>query len=290
MELATAPLTEAWVRASCRALEAARHPILARRTRGEIYDDGRWMAPGGLLLAERLADALQLRPGDRVLDLGCGRGQSSVYFAKRFGVDVISLDLWIPASERLAAAALAGVADRVTALQGDIARGVPVEAGSLGAIVCLQAFHCFGTARWLLRYLTSLLEPGGRLAIAQGCFRQEVDDFPPLFRATDGWNAEYGSYHSPAWWRRHFEANGPLAVRVAMEVPDGDVLWEDDVLYRGDRAGWSAQFLERSGWLIRQIVHGRTAEPSLTHCLVVGEKVTRLPADGSGSAALANPA
>ena len=290
MELATAHLTEAWVRASCRPLDAARHPLLARRTRREIYDDGRWMAPGGLLLAERLADALQLQPGDRVLDLGCGRGQSTVFFAANCGVDVISLDLWIPASERSAAAAVAGVADRVTALQGDIARGVPVEAGSLDAIVCLQAFHCFGTARWLLRYLTSLLRPGGRLAIAQGCFRQEVGEFPALFRATDGWNAEYGSYHSPGWWRRHFEANGPLTVRVAMEIPDGDLLWEDDVLYRGDRAGWSAQFLEQSGWLIRQIVHGRTAQPSLTHCLVMGEKVTDLHANESGSAEIGDPA
>jgi SAM-dependent methyltransferase len=241
------------------------------------------MAPGGLLLAELLADALQLQPGDRLLDLGCGRGQSTVYFATRCGVDVISLDLWIPASERLEVATVAGVADRVIALQGDIGRGIPVDAGSLDAIVCLQAFHCFGTARWLMRYLTSLLKPGGRLAIAQGCFRQEVEVLPPLFRATDGWNVEYAKYHSAGWWQRHFEANGPLTVRVATEIPDGDILWEDDVLYRGDCAGWSPQFLEHSGWLIRQIIHGRTAEPSLTHCLVMGEKPSGLLADGLGS-------
>lgn len=283
MEFAAAPLTEAWVRASCRTLEAAGHPLFAHRTRRDIYDDGRWMAPGGLLLAEVLADALQLKPGERLLDLGCGRGQSTVFFATRCGVDVVSLDLWIPASERMQAAGAAGVADRVTALQGDIARGVPLEAGSLDAIVCLQAFHCFGTARWLVRYLTSLLKPGGRLAIAQGCFRQEVKEFPPLFHATDGWNAEYAKYHSPGWWRRHLESSGPLTVSVAMEIPDGDVLWEDDVLYRGDRAGWNSQFLEHAGWLIRQIVHGRTAAPSLTHCLVMGEKATGLRAGASRS-------
>ncbi|MFM2416795.1 MAG: hypothetical protein RL385_1518 [Pseudomonadota bacterium] len=273
MELATAPVTEAWVRASCRSLDPARHPILAHRTRHEIYDDGRWMAPGGLLLADLLADALQLQPGDRVLDLGCGRGQSTVFFATRCGVNVVSLDLWISASERQVAAAVAGVADRVVALQGDICRGVPVEAGSLDAIVSLQAFHCFGVAPWVVRYLTSLLKPGGRLAIAQGCFRHEVENFPPLFRANDGWNAEYPKYHSPAWWQRHLESNGPLTVSISTEIPDGDLLWEDDVLYRGDRAGWSAPFLEHSGWLIRQIIHGRTAEPSLTHCLVMCEKV-----------------
>lgn len=27
-------------------------------------------------------------------------------------------------------------------------------------------------------------------------------------------------------------------------------MWEDDVLYRGDRAGWSADYLSHAGWLI----------------------------------------
>lgn len=270
---ARAPLSEAWVRAMCRPLQPARHPLLARHTRDEIYDQGRWMAPGGLLLASRLVDALQLRPGSRVLDLACGRGQSSVFLAAHCEVDVVSLDLWIPAVERQRAAAAAGVAGRVTVLQGDITRGLPVEAASLDAIVCLQAFHCFGTTPWVVRYLVSLLKPGGRLGLAQGCFRHEAPELPALFRASDGWNVEYPKYHSPGWWARHVESHGPLALRLAQEVPDGDLLWEDDVLYRGERAGWSPRFLDRSAWLIRQIVHGQTAAPSLTHAMVIGERV-----------------
>lgn len=265
-------LTATMIRSSCRRLDAERHPLLRRLSRDEIYDGGNVMAPGGLLLAEMLAEQLSLKPGDRVLDIGCGRGQSSVYLASRYQVQVVSVDLWIGAEERQRRAASAGVEGQITALQGDIARGVPIAPGSLDAIFCLQSFHVFGTRPWLLRYLTSLLKPGGRIGIAQGCFREEVEAFPPLFTDTDGWNAEYEKYHSPGWWRNHFASTGSLEVVLAGEVTDGDIMWEDDVLYRGDRREWSMDYLERSAWLIRQVLAGRSAAPSLTHCMAVATR------------------
>ena len=41
-----------------------------------------------LWLTEWLAGALGLQPGMRVLDLGCGRGASSIFLHKEFGVHV----------------------------------------------------------------------------------------------------------------------------------------------------------------------------------------------------------
>ena len=39
-----------------------------------------------LWLTEWLTTALDLRPGMRVLDLGCGRGASSIFLRREFGV------------------------------------------------------------------------------------------------------------------------------------------------------------------------------------------------------------
>lgn len=239
---------------------------------GEIHGDGEWMAPGGPFLAQLIADQLSPKRGDRILDLGCGRGQSSVFLATRYGVQVVSVDLWIPAEERNARAMAAGAGSRVISLQGDIGRGLPAEFGSFDAIFCQQAFHCFGTTRAMLRYLASLLRPGGRLCFAQGCFRHELDGIPALFRETGGWNADYRGYHSPDWWRDHIAASGLFEILAAGEIECGQILWEDDVLYHGDRAGWSAEFLSDSAWLIRQIAHGQTDSPSLTHCIVCAER------------------
>lgn len=274
-----APLTEGTLRSALGELDEARHPLLRRLSRDEIHDGGHWMAPGGLLLADMLAEALSLEAGEHVLDLGCGRGQSSVFLASQHRVQVTSLDLWISAEERRQRAAHAGVQERITPLQGDIRRGVPVAAGSLDAIFCLQSFHCFGTRPWVVRYLASLLKPGGRIGIAQGCFREEVAVFPPLFAHTDGWNAEYDRYHSPGWWRDHLASEESLQVTRAEEVQDGDLLWDEDILQRCARHGWSAEYLEQSAWLIRHVLHGKQASPSLTHCLVVASKRRHSPGE-----------
>lgn len=237
-----------------------------------ILENGEWMAPGGLVLAQLMAEQLAPKCGERVLDLGSGKGQSSIFLATQYGVHVVSVDLWVSAGERNWRAREAGVDSRIVALQGDVGRGIPQEFGDFDAIFCLQAFHCFGTSRGTLRYLASLLKPDGRLCFAQGCFREEPAELPPLFQDTGGWKADYNHYHSPGWWHDHLAASGVFDVMTAEEIEEGEVLWEDDVLRRGDRAGWNNEFLSNSQWLIRQIAHGQTGSPTLTHCIVSAKR------------------
>lgn len=243
------------------------------------------MAPGGLLLAHQMAEQLALAPGSTVIDLGCGRGQSSVFLATEYQASVVSIDLWVSAEDRRRAAAAAGVADRITPLQGDIRRGLPEVCPPADAIFCLQAFHTFGAQRGLLRYLATLLRPGGRLCFAQGCFSEEPGELRPPFTDTDGWDVRYDTYHSPAWWRSHVESSRAFTVETCHEVLDGDLLWEDDVCYRGDRAGWSQDYLARSGWLMRHILHGRSSRPALTHMLLAATR----PHHGSASTVARHP-
>jgi cyclopropane fatty-acyl-phospholipid synthase-like methyltransferase len=41
-----------------------------------------------LWIAEWLAGGMDLQPGQRVLDLGCGKGLSSIFLARKFGAQV----------------------------------------------------------------------------------------------------------------------------------------------------------------------------------------------------------
>ena len=52
------------------------------------------MGPNALWLSEFLTQTFDFKPGMRVLDLGCGKGMTSVFLAREFGVQVYAVDLW----------------------------------------------------------------------------------------------------------------------------------------------------------------------------------------------------
>jgi cyclopropane fatty-acyl-phospholipid synthase-like methyltransferase len=66
-----------------------------------------------LWMTEWLTAAMDLRPGMRVLDLGCGRASSSIFLRREFGVQVWATDLWFSASENIQRIRDAGVEDGV---------------------------------------------------------------------------------------------------------------------------------------------------------------------------------
>ena len=72
-----------------------------------------------LWLCEWLSEALDLRSGMRVLDLGCGRGASSIFLRREFDVQVWATDLWNNVSERFQRVRDAGVADGVFPIHAD---------------------------------------------------------------------------------------------------------------------------------------------------------------------------
>jgi cyclopropane fatty-acyl-phospholipid synthase-like methyltransferase len=57
------------------------------------------MGPNVLWLTEALCRVMDLRPGMRVLDMGCGKAISSIFLAKEYGVQVWATDLWIGATD-----------------------------------------------------------------------------------------------------------------------------------------------------------------------------------------------
>src|SRR4051795_15316 len=95
-------------------------------------------------LSEWLAAALELRPGMRVLDLGCGRAASSIFLRREFGVQVWAADLWFSPSENLRRIRDAGVEDGVFPIRAD-ARSLPFAAEFFDAVTCIDAFLYFGT-------------------------------------------------------------------------------------------------------------------------------------------------
>ena len=104
------------LKALLRRVDPGAYPELASYSRDAIYGHGEQLSPGGLFLASRMARGLDLRPGDLVLDVGSGFGASSIFLVDRYDVDVVALDLGVPAATVAARADGRGYADRIQPL------------------------------------------------------------------------------------------------------------------------------------------------------------------------------
>src|SRR3954464_7506822 len=131
-------------------------------------------AANALWLIEWLCEALDLRPGMRVLDLGCGRAMSSVFLRREFGVQVWATDLWFSASENLQRIRDAGVEDGVFPIHAD-ARALPFASEFFDAIVSIDSCFYYGTDDLYLNYLARLVKPGGQVGIAGAGLVREID-------------------------------------------------------------------------------------------------------------------
>jgi cyclopropane fatty-acyl-phospholipid synthase-like methyltransferase len=178
-----------------------------------------------LWLTEWLSTALDLRPGMRVLDLGCGRASSSVFLRREFNVQVWATDLWFSASENFQRVRDAGVEDGVFPIHAD-ARSLPFAAEFFDVIVCIDSYFYFGTDDLYLGALARFLRPGGQLGIAGAGLVREIEDSPPE-HLRQWWTPDVWRLHSAAWWRRHWERPGIVDVEIAGDMPDGWQYWRD---------------------------------------------------------------
>lgn len=185
-------------------------------------------ASGGanaLWLAEWLASAMDLRPGMRVLDLGCGRAASSIFLRREFGVQVWATDLWFGASENLRRIRDAGVEDGVFPIHAD-ARALPFAAEFFDAILCIDSYIYFGTDDLYLGNLARFVKPGGPVGVAGAGLMREIDG-PVPDHLREFWTPELWCLHTAPWWRRHWERTGIVDVEVADTLAEGWRLWLD---------------------------------------------------------------
>ena len=182
-------------------------------------------AANPLWMAEWLTTALNLRPGMRVLDLGCGRATSSIFLHREFGVQVWATDLWFSAAENGQRIRDAGVEDSVFPVHAD-ARSLPFSDEFFDVIVSLDSFYYYGTDDLYLNYLTRFVRRGGAIGIAGAGLMQEMDSFIPK-HLRDWWTNDLWCLHSAPWWRRHWERTKIMDIEIADTMQDGCQLWLD---------------------------------------------------------------
>ncbi|MEU6817265.1 cyclopropane-fatty-acyl-phospholipid synthase family protein [Streptomyces sp. NPDC046860] len=170
-----------------------------------VYSCAYWEDGGSLETAQRdklglVAAKLGLRPGQRLLDVGCGWGSMAIHAAREHGVSVVGVTI---SQEQAALArkrvAEEGLTDRVEIRVQDYR---DVRDGPYDAISSIGMAEHVGAERYLdyARDLYGLLKPGGRLLNHQIARRPrrdeteyEVDAFIDSYVFPDGELAPVGT-------------------------------------------------------------------------------------------------
>jgi len=117
-------------------------------------------------ITRKVTDTLGLRPGESVLDAGCGPGTTAIGMAERFGARVTGVTVSRFEVDRATERALASEAgDLVTFEYGDF-MALEYPEGTFDAVLALESLQNAPDLAQVIRELYRVLRPGGRLSFS----------------------------------------------------------------------------------------------------------------------------
>lgn len=185
------------------------------------------MGPNALKMVEELTLNLNLHPGMRVLDLGSGKGLTSIFLAKEFGVQVFATDLWISATENYDRFKKVGLDNRIIPIHAD-ANMMPYADEYFDAVISVDAYYYFGMNETFMdEKLAPLIKPDGIIALAFPGFKKDIHGcLPPEFLLS--WTAEdLETFHSCEWWSNLFLKSKKISLVNVGELSCHDESWAD---------------------------------------------------------------
>lgn len=174
-----------------------------------------------LWLQESLTQAMHLKPGMRILDMGCGKAISSIFLAKEFGAQVWATDLWNSASDNWKRICETDVGDMVFPIQAD-AHALPYADDFFDALVSVNSLFFYAADESFLKnHLIRHVKPGGEIGIIiPGFFHEYNDGIPDNLKPY--WSTELDNWHCLDWWRNLLNNSGMVDILVADTLPDNE--------------------------------------------------------------------
>ena len=173
-----------------------------------------------LWLCESLSRIMDLRPGMKILDLGCGTALTSIFLAKEFGVTVFATDLWVSASDNQKRILAAGVEHLVHPIHAEV-HNMPYAGNFFDAAICINSFQFYGNSEFFLgEYIAPILKENAQFGLVFFGPDKEFEGDVPEHMAANFW-PDFYYFHSLDWMRRHF------ARTRLFEIEQGDDLDSD---------------------------------------------------------------
>jgi cyclopropane fatty-acyl-phospholipid synthase-like methyltransferase len=196
----------------------------------KIYDSDflreNMMGPNCVRILEELCSDLEIRPGSRIMDLGCGKGLTSIFLAEKFDVQVFATDLWITATENYTRFRELDLDGRIVPIHAD-ARSLPYAEGFFDGIVSVDSYIYFGTEEGFVgKNMATLVKTGGFIAVAMPGLRQEFEGgiVPP--ELAPHWQEDM-NFHSGEWWKELWSKEASVEVTHSRSMDCHKKAWEE---------------------------------------------------------------
>ena len=204
------------------------------------------MGPNSAMILEELCKDLELKPGMRIMDLGCGKGLTSIYLAEEFDVQVFATDLWITATENYTRFRELGLDGRIVPIHAD-ALSLPYAEGFFDGIVSVDSYYYFGTREGFVdQYFAPLVKKGGFLAVAMPGLQKELEGGIVPSELMPYW-VEDMNFHSAAWWKELWSKEDSIEATHSRSMDCHRKAWEDWLKCDNPYAKSDIGFIEADG-------------------------------------------
>jgi SAM-dependent methyltransferase len=258
-----------------RRINRDEYPELTEYSDSEIWNE---IGPGGLYLATHMVRLLNLKKRERVLDLGCGKGETSIFLTKHYDVDVIAVDLWSSANYLYEKFSKQGY-DSIIPLNLDAKLQLPFAEQYFDAIFCMNSLSFFGGNVEALTRLSSHLKTGGIFCVGGETLSEEftseqLENPPEVYNFAKGvWEGDFLKLHSPVWWNILFNEVKGIEVLSWGELPNGRIMYEDQIQHSQSEGYLGLNAKQARDLELRQIQYGRNHEPYMTIYTLAAQKM-----------------
>lgn len=184
------------------------------------------MGPNAIALLQEAMVNINVDSAERVLDLGCGMGLTSMYLAEHTRAMIYAMDLWIPATENYKHFCECGFENRIIPIHAD-ANDTPFADDYFDAVFSIDSYPYFGrNEEYLDKHLAPLVKKDGLIVLCIPGMKKELDYLPD--EMAKSWTAEdIESIRSIDWWEALLQKSSLTEIISISEMNCFEESWND---------------------------------------------------------------
>lgn len=186
------------------------------------------MGPCSVVLLEELLarHPLTLAPDAEILDLGCGKGLTTLAIARETGAKVCALDLWISAGDNKRRFHEWGIDAQATPVCED-ARKMRFEPGQFQALISVDSYHYFaGESGFFESRILPFLSDGAQVLICVPGVRESLSGRSEEL-LSDWLDRDAALFKSAGQWREIIGCDERIAAVETWEMDCFEQAWSE---------------------------------------------------------------